>query len=178
MLRWVATSLRAAAGGAVLCFAFGADLDPGTRSARAPGHRVVGLAALRDHQLSFPRFSQEWDGGVASIQTHHGDTLWGIVYDVSEAALVELDHTEGFRGPADPHNVAERQVLLVELTRPDDGSVPRRLRVYTYLPRTSNPSPPSERYREAIVRGATEHDLPEEYIARLRAIPTVEAHNS
>jgi hypothetical protein len=161
----------------MLCFAFGADLDRDVRSARIPEHRVVGLAALRDHQLSFPRFSQEWGGGVASIQTHHGDTLWGIVYDVSEAALAELDRTEGFRGAGDAHNVAERQVLLVELTRPDDGSVPRRLRVYAYLPRTSNPSPPSERYRDALVQGAVQHDLPEEYVARLRAIPTVAAHS-
>src|SRR6185295_11438010 len=79
MLRAARQPTRASPGGRggwMLCFAFGADLDRDVRSARIPEHRVVGLAALRDHQLSFPRFSQEWGGGVASIQTHHGDTLW------------------------------------------------------------------------------------------------------
>lgn len=155
----------------MLCFAFGAELDPDVRRERFPEHRVVGLAGLRDHQLAFPRFSPEWDGGIAGIQTHHGDTLWGVVYDVTEAGLAELDQREGFGSPGDAHNRSERQVLLVELSRPDDGSVPRRLRVYVYLPRASNPSPPSPAYRDAMLRGAAHHALPEEYLARVKALP-------
>jgi hypothetical protein len=155
----------------MLCFAFGAELDPDVRRQRFPEHRVLGLAGLRDHQLAFPRFSPEWNGGIAGIQTHHGDTLWGIVYDVNEAGLAALDRVEGFRSPGDAHNVSERQVVLVELKRPDDGSVPRRLRVYVYVPRPSNPSPPSPAYRDAIVRGARHHALPEEYLPRLEGLP-------
>ena len=158
----------------MLCFAFAADLDPDVRRQRVPDHHLLGLAALRDHWLAFPRFSQDWDGGVAGIQTHHGDTVWGMAYDVSEAGLAALDGLEGFRDPGDPHNVAERQVMLVDLTRPDDGSVPRRLRAYLYLVRPSNPSPPSPRYRDVLVRGALHHHLPEEYIARLKVIPVRE----
>src|SRR5213593_1999164 len=54
----------AAAGGRMLCFAFGADLDPEVLRARAPDRQSIGLAALRDQRLGFPRFSSEWEGGV------------------------------------------------------------------------------------------------------------------
>jgi hypothetical protein len=60
------------------------------------------------------------------------------------------------------------------VTRPDDGSVPRRVRACTYYPRVSNPSPPSRRYLDTMIRGSRHHRLPEEYIERLEGIEVVE----
>jgi gamma-glutamylcyclotransferase (GGCT)/AIG2-like uncharacterized protein YtfP len=154
----------------MLYFAYGSNLDPEQMRSRCPDAIVVGLAALRDHRLSFPRNSEAWGGGTCGFQLAHGETVWGVLFDVSEECLRSLDAFEGFKGPGDQHNLYDREQVTVELTRPDDGSVPRRVRASAYVARPSNPSPPSRRYLETILRGARHHRLPEEYIARLAAI--------
>jgi len=155
----------------MLYFAYGSNLDPELMRTRCPSVKTVGLAALREHRLAFPVFSQEWGGGVAGIQLAHGDTLWGVLYEIDEAGLAALDEAQGFRGPGNQHNIYDRDTASVELTRADDGSFPRRVRAAIYLARPSNPSPPSRRYLDTIVRGAVHHRLPDEYLARLRTIP-------
>jgi hypothetical protein len=64
-------------------------------------------------------------------------------------------------------------VTTVDLTRPDDDSIPRRIRPWIYVPRPSNPSPPSRRYLDSILKGARHHRLPEEYVAKLTTIEVV-----
>src|SRR5262245_18836472 len=85
----------------MLYFAYGSNLDPAQIRERAPGHRVVGMAALRDHSLEFPLYSPNWGGGVASVRPHRGDTVWGIVYDVTDEDFATLDRHEGFRVEGD-----------------------------------------------------------------------------
>jgi gamma-glutamylcyclotransferase (GGCT)/AIG2-like uncharacterized protein YtfP len=155
----------------VLVFVYGSNLDPDQIRERCPHHRVVGMAALRDHKLAFPLYSNDWSGGVASVQLHHGGTVWGVVYDLTGDDLAALDRFEGFRGPGNQHNLYDRVTMTVDLERPDDGSIPRRVRCEIYVARPSNPSPPSRRYLDAILKGARHHRLGEEYIASLAAIP-------
>ena len=155
----------------MLYFTYGSNLDPDQMRARCPGHRLVGLAALRDHRLTFPLFSNDWGGGVSSVQLHHGETVWGVLYELTEDDLKRLDQYEGFRAPGDQHNLYDREHVTVELVRPDDGSIPRRVRADLYVARPSNPSPPSRRYLDHLIRGARYHRLPEEYIAKLDVVP-------
>jgi hypothetical protein len=154
----------------MLYFAYGSNLDPEQMRARCPGHRVVGLAELRDHRLTFPLTSHDWGGGVASVGVAHGDSVWGAVYELTDADLRALDGYEGYRGPGDQHNLYDRETLPVHLVRADDGSFPRRLQVAIYLARTANPAPPSRRYLDTLLRGARHHRLPDEYVAKLAAI--------
>jgi gamma-glutamylcyclotransferase (GGCT)/AIG2-like uncharacterized protein YtfP len=153
-------------------FAYGSNLDPVQMGERCPGARTTGLAALHDHRLAFPRRSETWDGGVASIQPAHGAIVWGMLYDLTDADLAVLDEFEGFKAAGDAHNSYEREQLTFELTRPDDDSIPRRVRAWTYLARPANPTAPSRRYLDTILRGARHHRLPEDYIAALAATPT------
>jgi cation transport regulator ChaC len=155
-------------------FAYGSNLDPEQMQRRCPGHLVVGRALLRDHRLIFPLYSNNWGGGVASIQHHHGAITWGMVYDVTAEHLRTLD---GFRGVGDQHNLYDRVSVTVELERPDDGSIPRRVRCETYIAHPSNPSPPARRYLDAILKGARHYRLPEEYIAALAVTPVGSEEN-
>ncbi len=155
----------------MLYFAYGSNLDPDQMREHCPAHQIVGMAALRDHRMSFPLFSQRWGGGVSSIEPHHGETLWGMLYELSDDDLRSLDEYEGFRSSGDQHNISEREQITVELVRPDDGSIPRKVRAATYRAHPSNASPPSARYRDALARGARHHKLPEEYVAKLESIP-------
>lgn len=154
-------------------FAYGSNLNPEQMALRCPGHRVVGLAALRDHRLAFPLTSHDWGGGVASLVVAHGENAWGVVYDLTDEDLAALDRYEGYRGPGDQHNLYDREPVLVDLTRPDDGSIPRRVRALCYLARPSNPAPPSRRYLDTVLEGARRHRLPDEYVAALARTATV-----
>lgn len=153
-------------------FAYGSNLNPAQMALRCPGHKVVGMAALRDHKLAYPLTSHDWGGGVASLVTAHGMNAWGVVYDLTDEDLAALDGYEGYRGPGDQHNLYDREPVFVDLTRPDDGSIPRRVRALCYLARPSNPAPPSRRYLDAILEGARHHRLPDEYVAAIAATPT------
>jgi gamma-glutamylcyclotransferase (GGCT)/AIG2-like uncharacterized protein YtfP len=153
----------------VLYYAYGSNLDPVQMIERCPDAHVVGLGALHDHRLAFPRFSSGWEGGTAGVVPAHGATVWGVLFEVNEKGLLDLDRYEGCRGPGDPDNAYDREQLTVELTRPDDGSIPRRVRAWAYVAREANPSPPSRRYLDTILRGARHHRLPEEYVAALAA---------
>ena len=158
----------------MLYFAYGSNLDPRQMKERSPGSRLVGMAALPDHRLVFPRYSTTWAGGTAGVQLAHGSTVWGMLFDVDEAEFVVLDRHEDFRGPGDQHNGYDREQVTVDLTRPDDDSIPRRVRAWIYLARPSNPSPPSRRYLDTILRGARHHRLPEDYIAAIAATAVAE----
>jgi hypothetical protein len=157
----------------MLYFAYGSNLNPDQMRVRAPGHQVVGMAVLREHRLAFPLYSNDWGGGVASIQPLHGGTVWGMLYEVSEEDLAVLDRYEGFRAAGDQHNLYDRLNMTVDVTRPDDGSVPRRVRAALYVARPSNPSPPSRRYLDTILAGARHHHLPEEYVTALANHPVL-----
>jgi hypothetical protein len=155
----------------MFCFAYGSHLDSETMRRDCPRHRVVGLASLADHTLGFPRFSPQWGGGVASPQLAHGRTVWGVVYDLDDDDVAALDRLQGWVGPQNQHNLCDRDLAAVELTRPDDGSIPRRVRALLYVARPYNPSPPTAAYMETVLRGARHHGLPEDYLAELSAIP-------
>lgn len=151
----------------MLYFAYGSNLDPEQMRSRCPEHRVAGLAALRDHRLVFPLYSERWGGGVASVQLAHTLTVWGVVFELTDSDLKSLDGFEGFNAPGDQHNLYDRVTIYVELTRADDGSFPRRVLAFTYIARPANPTAPSRRYLDAILRGARHHRLPEDYVAAL-----------
>jgi len=154
----------------MLYFAYGSNLDLEQMRARAPDARVVGLGLLRDHRLTFPLRSLHWGGGAAGLTRAHGATVWGVLYELSDSDLASLDAHEGWHGPGDHHNTYDRDLATVELTRPDDGSVPRRVRATTYFARTLNPTPPTRAYLDAMLRGARAHRLPPEYIEWLESV--------
>jgi len=158
----------------MLYFAYGSNLDPDQMRERCPGALTVGLAALHDERVVFPLYSQRWGGGVASVQPAHGGMVWGVLYDLDEQDLAALDGHEGFIATGNQHNLYDREHVTVDLVRPDDGSIPRRVRAWIYIARPSNPQPPTRRYLDAILRGARHHRLPEEYVAALAATPVAE----
>lgn len=154
----------------MLYFAYGSNLDPQQMKERCPDSVVVGMASLQNYRIGFPRFSNRWGGGTASIQLAHGESMWGVVYELSDADLEKLDGFEGYVGEDDQHNAHDRVHVTLELERPDDGSIPRKVRAWTYVARPAHPAAPSARYLERILTGARHHRLPEEYLAWLATI--------
>jgi hypothetical protein len=154
----------------MMYFAYASNLNPELLRDRCPGHAVIGLAVLHDYRLVFPRYSSHWEGGAAGLARAHGESVWGILVELTDDDLARLDHVEGWRDDGDHHNLYDRDSVMVDLVRPDDGSVPRRVRAVTYFARPLNPCPPSRRYLDTILAGARHHRLPDEYLEKLRTI--------
>jgi Gamma-glutamyl cyclotransferase, AIG2-like len=155
----------------MLYFAYGSDLDPTEFRARCPRSREIGVAALQDHKVHFPAYSERWNGGAAGLAVAHGHRVWGYVYELDPEDVAALEREDVWFGEGDPRNRVERSTGMVELTRPDDGSIPRRLRVTIYAARPTQGEAPTVEWLETAVRGARARLLPEEYLAELVATP-------
>jgi len=121
--------------------------------ARAPGWRIVfdkpPLVPVGESYANLV--------GDASSET------FGVVYEVSAEDLEHIELTEGVR----IENYARVAITVVPLTAPAEPVV-----AATLVSERRDPSLlPSERYMACVVAGATEHGLPPEWIAFLRAVP-------
>lgn len=148
-------------------FAYGSNLDPEQMQRRCPGHRVIGAGFLPGHRLKFQGQGEDWGGAVATVVPDTRDTVWGVVFELSEEDLRRLDEYEGCRGDADPTGLYVRRDFDVRLA--DGGAV----RATAYVMRRRLEGKPSKMYLDAITRGARSHGLPTDYVDRLAAHPTV-----
>ena len=150
-----------------LYFAYGSNMWRRQMAERCPEHEVIGTALLPDHALCFPRSSPVRHCGVAGIVGKPGAQVWGVVYRLNERDLAALDRREGY-DPAKPFHVNRYNRILIRVLR--DGTT---LECLTYLARDEpGRHVPSETYMQAIIEGAVENGLPEDYVAALRAVET------
>ena len=105
----------------VLYFAYGSNLDDAQMRERCANARVVGRATLPNYALVFGGFSHRWGGAVASVVRAKGACVEGLLYELGNVDLRELDRFEG-------HPFAYERVI--RWVRDESG---RRRRVMTYL---------------------------------------------
>ena len=139
-----------------LYFAYGSNMWSERLVGRVGKVRALGRATLADHR--FVCNKRGADGTAkANIESAVGEDVPGVLFAMSEASLVELDAFEpGYR--RDETSVAGPA-----------GTVT----AFTYFATHLCDDPrPSAAYRDVMVRGAREHELPEAWIAFLRSLPT------
>lgn len=131
-------------------------------SKRCPSATFVCVARLPDHRLAFTRRSLRRQCGVADAFPTTSEDVWGVVYEVSQDDLEELDRREGI------HSNSYRRTSIMVFP---DGSEVRALPVETYFAvRQPNPPLPNQQYKELILKGAQSWGLPKWYIAKLQQI--------
>lgn len=143
-----------------LYFAYGSNLDVAQMERRCPQARMLGRATLPGYSLVFPLADEAWGGGVASIVPRPGGRVEGVLYGMDERSLSRLDDYEDTdRGDY----VRRRVTVLADGTEKD---------AWTYVsPTTTTPTvPPSPAYLVTLIRGAEARGLPDDYVARLRAL--------
>ena len=150
----------------LLYFAYGSNMHWPQIVARCPAVRFVSRAVLRDHKLAFTRKSVSRGCGVADAVAHDGALVWGVVYELADQDLVQLDQSEGFRVGRD-RNSYERRECTVFLENEDNAAT--RVEAYFGVPET-NPPLPNSAYRQLLVGGATHWRLPAAYLSALHAI--------
>ena len=76
-----------------LYFAYGSNMDYSQMIRRCPDSKLIGKAILQDHKIAFTRFSAKWNGAFTDILVSPSDSVWGILYEVSEYDLRKLQKT-------------------------------------------------------------------------------------
>jgi hypothetical protein len=133
---------------------------------RCPSSRFVDIALLHDHKLAFTRRSVTRGCGVADLVKHPGGLVWGVVYEVSDLELGQLDKSEGYRPGRGKNSYWRRECMVLR-----DGDEARPLTVSTYFGEPEeSPPPPSQTYKDLILTGARYWHLPVDYLERLERI--------
>lgn len=151
----------------MLYFAYGSNMHWPQMITRCPAARFVSRAVLRDHKLAFTRKSVSRGCGVADAVPHDRALVWGVVYELADQDIVQLDRSEGFRVGRD-RNSYERRECTVFLENGDEAAT--RVEAYFGVPEANPPLPPNVAYRQLLVGGATHWRLPAAYLSELRAI--------
>jgi gamma-glutamylcyclotransferase (GGCT)/AIG2-like uncharacterized protein YtfP len=106
---------------------------------------------------------------VASVEPHEGGIVWGVIYKLGREDLMHLDAREGF----DPVNLcAVNRYDRVDVAVTRSGQSVSAM-MYVAVPEPE-PGLPSVTYLKHIVDGAAAHGLPDDYVARLRAVDVTE----
>ena len=151
----------------MLYFAYGSNMWSQQMLQRCPDHELIGAAVLSGYALCFPRSSPIRNCGVAGIVAEAGAQVWGVVYRLHDEDLAALYKREGY-DPAKPAHVNRYNRTTVRVMK--DAAV---LDCLTYLARVEpGTHVPSIDCMSALIMGAVENGLPEEYVSRLRAIGT------
>ena len=124
-----------------------------------PGHRFLGAAELPDHRLAFTRRSLRTGTGVADVLAAPGASVWGALYSLEDAHLAAIDEKEG-NGWA-----YERRAVRVVA-----GEGEFEVFTYAVIAPDAEHVQPSREYLQALVEGARERGLPDDYVAALAAV--------
>ena len=154
----------------MLYFAYGSNMDWAQMKERCPSAKFVCRAKLPLHRLAFTRISVRRGCGVADILRDEMTDVWGVVYELLESELEDLDKDEDFRpGRPDDQNDYTRENCYVW----HEGDAKRSLLVAIYRghPQPSPPLPNCD-YKNLIVAGARHWQLPGYYIQELEFIQT------
>jgi gamma-glutamylcyclotransferase (GGCT)/AIG2-like uncharacterized protein YtfP len=150
-----------------LTFAYGSNMDFTQMRERCPSAVFVCIAVLKDHRLGFTRKSISRGCGVADVVPANGKSVWGVVYNITEADREVLDAKEGYKPTrTENQNAYNRRSVPVN---PNGEETPTLVEIYFAVPQ-ANPPLPNQTYKDLIVNGAKHWNLPADYIAELEAI--------
>lgn len=143
----------------MLYFAYASNMHRGQMLRWCPGSRFVKAAALAGFRFVYDGFSVTWDGAVANIIKSDAETVWGVLYEITERDRLTLDAFEGY-----PRDYEHRDVEV----RDRDGHVHQAM---TYFRTGRATGPPHPDYERIVIDGAKECGLPDEYIDRVLRVP-------
>lgn len=150
----------------MLYFAYGSNMNWLQMQDRCPSARFLHRALLPDYKLAFTRKSIKRGCGVADVVSARGQNAWGVVYQISNLDVENLDRSEGFRSGREENSYWRRECLVLL-----EGDEHRPQRVFTYFgdPQWKPPRPNAE-YKELILSGARYWHLSDDYICQRETI--------
>ena len=154
----------------MLYFAYGSNMHSAQMKGRCPSAKFVCRAKLPAHRLAFTLKSARRDCGVADVLPDQAKEVWGVVYELPDNELKNLDKKEGYK-PGKPNDQNEYIREDHYVWREGDAKQVLLVALYRGHPQLDPPLP-SDDYKELIVGGAKHWNLPAEYIRELKSIET------
>ncbi|MDE0661113.1 MAG: gamma-glutamylcyclotransferase [Gammaproteobacteria bacterium] len=148
--------------GTYLYFAYGSNMSSERLRGRTPSAISLGRARLPGYALRWHKLGRDGSGKCDIEPSDPPDTaVWGVLYEINRAERDSLDAVEGLGVGYDEHMV-----------RVETGTVVREAVAYKARPDKLDPAlRPLAWYKAHVLRGATEHGLPAEYVLRIAAVP-------
>jgi gamma-glutamylcyclotransferase len=143
----------------------------GADEATMPISKVRLRAKLPAHRLAFTLKSARRDCGVADVLPDQAKEVRGVVYELEDNELNNLDKREDYR-PGKPYDQSKYTREDHYVLREGDAKQPLLVALYRGHPQLDPPLP-SDDYKELIVDGAKRWELPADYIQELESIQTV-----
>ncbi len=139
-------------------FAYTAFIEPSKLEDVAPGAEFAFIAHLPEWGLGFPHRDGAWGGALPSAKPDPGSTIWGAVFELSDAEVKAVNKAEKKEG---------RTPSTVEVM----DRAGRRHEVLTHLfngnGKRSGRLKPSDKYLTHMLNGARHWQLPAGWIAGL-----------
>jgi gamma-glutamylcyclotransferase len=146
-------------------FSYGSNMSIKRLRDRVPSAKKVDVGILEKHELKFHKISSN-DGSAKCDACETGNTehkLYGVVFHISEEEKPGLDKKEGLGYGYEQKNV---KILL------NNGAT---IYAFTYYATNINPElKPLDWYKEHVLRGARENELPIEHIRSIEVIEHVD----
>ena len=140
----------------ILYFAYGSNMYGPRMKKRVPSAHFYDVARLPGYYLAFRKLSR--DGSAkCDLEPFEPQTVWGVIYCLDADERQYLDQAEGEGYRAVDVTVAAREGFIDVLT-------------YRAKPDWLIDGLPYDWYRDLVVAGAREHDLPEPYTAGIGAM--------
>ena len=156
----------------MLYFAYGSNMNWDQIRSRCPSAQFAFVARAEGYVLAFTRFSQNRKCGVADIVASAGNVVWGVVFDIPNNEIGQLDKSEGYRPErARELNAYERSQL--EVIHQGNANSPITVWTYFVVSKSKLPLKPAVEYKVLILDGARYWGLPAAYIERLERIGTL-----
>ncbi len=127
---------------------------------RTPSAQAVGTAYVEGRNLTFTKESKDGSGKCDIEQADSREArVWGVLFRIDSSESELLDSAEGLR-----HGYRSEHILTVL----EGGTMSA---VAYFATKTNKALRPYDWYKALVLAGAIEHQLPEEYVSKLREIP-------
>jgi gamma-glutamylcyclotransferase len=146
-------------------FAYGSNLHPLRLAKRVPSARLVGIADLKKHCLSFHKKSIDGSSKCNILKTHHeSDIVHGAIYqlDLNHKAALDRFENKGngyMDSPVTLHHKGQQYTCFTY--RAQESHIDDDLMPYHW-------------YKNLVVLGAKYLQLPEPYVSSLESIRSID----
>lgn len=148
---------------AMLYFAYGSNMSSSRLLARVPSARKLGTGMLHAHQLCFHKVGRDGSAKCDARETGNSDhVVHGVLFIIEPEDRSALDEVEGVGRGYEVKDVTVRMFDDQELT------------AFTYYATHVDVSlRPFDWYRQHVIYGAAEHNLPDAYQQYIRLIESI-----
>ena len=144
-----------------LYFAYGSNMLTRRLRERTPSATALGKCFVSGYRLTFDKVSIDGSGKCTLVPTGNpADRTYGVLFRIDVSEISDLDRAEGLGSGY------RRETIEVTTETSSEKAL-------TYIATVARTDLlPYDWYKEYVVRGASEHGLPAEYINALQLVRT------